>query len=467
MLPVIAIVGRPNVGKSTLFNGITKSREALVADVSGVTRDRHYGTGHFEDKSFIVVDTGGIVEIKDVLAEAIKKQALLAMSEADAIVFVVDAKAGLTYEDLAIAKLLKNQGKKVCLVINKIDGTDETTVKSDFYSLGLGEPFLLSALHRRGIQGLLKQVTATFPAQVFQEQTSDEENPAPRIPRVAIIGKPNVGKSTLINRLLGEERQIVSDIAGTTRDSIEITLEREGKPYIFIDTAGIRKKGRIEEALEKFSVIKALQAIESAHVVLYVIDAKTGVTDQDLHLLGFVLHQGRSLILAFNKWDGLSLEQKRAIEDDLERRLNFVDFAKKHFISALHGTGVGLLFKSIDATYHAAFKPMTTKRVTDLLLAATQQLPPPVSGRQRIKLRYANPGGHNPPIIVIHGNNTADLPKSYQRYLVNFYREALRLVGTPLTLIFKTGENPFKDKKNMPTDRQLQKRKRAKKMFKK
>jgi GTP-binding protein len=444
MLPVIALVGRPNVGKSTLFNCLTKSRDALVADMPGVTRDRHYGTGQIDDKSYIVIDTGGIGENQHDIDEHMTAQSKQAMVEASEIIFVVDGRTGPTNADLQIAQQLRELGKPIFLAVNKVDGTDEYVTTSDFYGLGLGTPHAIAAAQGRGVTQLIQAVAADFPSSLSSDAISPEDD---KEIKIAIIGKPNVGKSTLVNRILGEERVIVFDMPGTTRDSIEIPLERLGQKYTLIDTAGVRRRGRITDVVEKFSVVKALQAIEHANVVIYVFDAKGGITDQDLHLLGFVIEAGRALVLAVNKWDNLDPEVKDTVKEDIERRLRFVDFAKIHFISALHGTGVGDLFKSVDIAYAAAMYPLTTSVVTTLLEAAIKNFQPPLVGGRRIKLRYANPGGHNPPTIVIHGNQAEATPNSYQRYLINFFRKELKLVGTPLNLVFRTSTNPFKPDK--------------------
>lgn len=460
MLPVVAIVGRPNVGKSTLFNRLTKSRDALVVNLPGVTRDRQYGQGKLGSKPYIVIDTGGIGEGEEGIDSPMTNQSRLAMHEADVILFVVDGRAGVTAADEDIAHFIRQLEKPVYLIVNKTDGIDENVAVSDFYSLALDEPFAIAAEHGRGVTSLMEVVCDTFP----DDEVEEAKNTGIK---VAIIGKPNVGKSTLVNRMLGEERVVVYDQAGTTRDTIEIPLERNGQDYTIIDTAGIRRRGKVTETVEKFSVVKALQAIESANVVLYVIDARENVSDQDLSLLGFILDAGRSLVIAINKWDGLSVEERAEIKEEIDRRLAFVSFAKHHTISALHGTGVGDLFDYIQQAYDSAMQDMSTSRLTSLLEIALQENPPPLAGGRRIKLRYANPGGHNPPIIVLHGNQTEKVPNSYKRYLMNFYRKALKLVGTPLRLQFKTSDNPFKGRHNKLTPRQEYKRKRAKKIFKK
>lgn len=461
MLPVLAIVGRPNVGKSTLFNRLTKSRDALVVNLPGVTRDRQYGQGKLGPEPYIVIDTGGIGEGEEGIDSAMSAQSRLAMEEADVILFIVDGRGGMTSADEQIAHFLRQLNKPIFVVVNKTDGIDPDVALSDFYSLGIGVPLPIAAAHGRGVTSLMEEVCEGFPER-FENEQEDKDKGI----KVAIIGKPNVGKSTLVNRMLGEERVIVYDQAGTTRDSIEIPLERNGKKYTIIDTAGIRRRGRISETVEKFSVVKALQAIDSSNVVLYVIDARENVSDQDLSLLGFILDSGRSLVLAINKWDGLNEEQRTDIKEEVDRRLSFVSFAKLHYISALHGSGVGDLFDFVNEAYDAAMQDLSTSVLTKLLETALVENPPPLVSGKRIKLRYANPGGHNPPIIVIHGNLTDNVPNSYKRYLVNYYRKALKMVGTPLRLLFKTGDNPFEGKRNKLTPRQEHKRKRAKRVFK-
>lgn len=461
MLPVLAIVGRPNVGKSTLFNRLTKSRDALVVNLPGVTRDRQYGQGKLGPKPYMVIDTGGIGEGEEGIDSAMSSQSRLAMQEADVILFVVDGRGGVTAADEQIANFLRQLNKPVYVVVNKTDGIDPDVALSDFYSLGIGEPIPIAAAHGRGVTTLMEDVCEGFP-----EQFEDEDEEEDKGIKVAIIGKPNVGKSTLVNRMLGEERVIVYDQAGTTRDSIEIPLERNGELYTIIDTAGIRRRGKISETVEKFSVVKALQAIDTANVVLYVIDARENISDQDLSLLGFILDAGRSLVIAINKWDGLNEEARADIKEEVDRRLSFVSFAKLHYISALHGSGVGDLFDFVNEAYDAAMQDLSTSVLTKLLETALVENPPPLVSGKRIKLRYANPGGHNPPIIVIHGNLTDKVPNSYKRYLVNYYRKALKMVGTPLRLLFRTGDNPFEGRRNKLTPRQEHKRKRAKKIFK-
>lgn len=448
--PVVALIGRPNVGKSTLFNQFTKSRQALVADMAGLTRDRQYGDASFEGKSFIVVDTGGIGEADDGsgnIDDYMSEQSYTAIHEADIIVFVVDARAGMIGADEEIGKFLHTLGKPVFLVANKIDGVHESA-PTEFFALGLGEPFPVAASHSRGIGNLLEAITKDMPEQ--------DAEPEPEGLKLAIIGRPNVGKSTLVNRLLGEDRVVVFDMPGTTRDSIYIPYERDGKNYVLIDTAGVRRRGRIDEKVEKFSVIKTLQAIKDSNVTVIVIDAQEGIVDQDLHMIGYALDAGRALVVAINKWDGLSPEQKDFIKIEMDRRFSFIPFVKIHLISALHGTGVGNLYPSILKAYHSSMFQVSTSRLTQILQDAVAANPPPAVAGRRIKLRYAHIGGHNPPVIVIHGNQTGSLPKSYQRYLENQFRQVFKLEGTPLNVVFKLNENPFANKTNTPVKAQKQ-----------
>ena len=454
MLPVVAIIGRPNVGKSTLFNILTKSRSALVADQPGLTRDRIYGQAEYQERNFIVVDTGGIGEVESNIEQLMADQAEQAMLEADLLLFVVDARAGLTAADAELGRKFRQLNKPIQLVVNKTDGTDTNIVCADFHKLGLGEPLAIAAAHNRGIKLLCDNVLSLLPAAVEVPEHVEQGI------KIAIVGRPNVGKSTLVNRMLGEERVVVCDMPGTTRDSIFIELERHGEHYVLIDTAGVRRRGKVTEIVEKFSVIKTLQAIEAANVVIMVFDAREGIVDHDLNLLGFVLDAGRALVLAINKWDGMQPDEKDQVKKTLDRKLGFVDFAPLRFISALHGTGVGDLFKSVQLAYQAATKKLSTTRLTELLQKAVAEHSPPLVHGRRIKLRYAHTGGHNPPIIIIHGNQVDAVPVSYQRYLVNFYREALNLKGTPIRVEFKGGENPFAGRKNKLTERQLNKRKR-------
>ncbi|MFI4919929.1 MAG: ribosome biogenesis GTPase Der [Legionellales bacterium] len=453
MIPVIALVGRPNVGKSTLFNRLTKTQDALVADFPGLTRDRQYGQAQYEDKSFIVVDTGGIGVDDIAVDNLMSKQSAVALNEADTVLFLVDGRSGLTGVDENIANNLRKLSKKVYLVVNKTEGLDDDIACSDFQSLGIPDVCSISASHGQGISTLLETILLPFK----QDEVESSDSNAVKI---AFAGRPNVGKSTLINRILGEERVVVYDMPGTTRDSISIPFERDGKQYILIDTAGIRRKSRVDEKIEKFSVIKTLQAIKESNVCLQLLDANEGITDQDMNLLGFIIESGKALVIAINKWDGLDEEHKERVKDELSRRLHFANFAKIRYISALHGSGVGVLFKDIDEAYASATQSFSTPRLTRLLQdISTTHTPPCVNGR-RIKLRYAHIGGHNPPRIVIHGNQLNSLPDSYKRYLNNEFIKHLGLVGTPLKIEFKGGTNPFAEKKNKLSQRQVNKKKR-------
>ena len=438
MLPVIALVGRPNVGKSTLFNVLTHSKDALVGDRPGLTRDRQYGQGYCGDRKYIVVDTGGLAsQYHDLLAGLMAEQSQQAILEADLVFFLVDARDGVLPDDFAIAKHLRKLNKKIILIVNKIDGVKQLpTVLGDFFQLGLGEAVPIAASHGRGVGLLLEQVLP--PA----DKTPASKSVAASI-KFAIIGRPNVGKSTLVNRMLGEDRVVVCDLPGTTRDSVSIPFERHGKAYTIIDTAGVRRRGKIDDFIEKFSVIKTLQAIEAAQVVVMVFDAQEGIADQDLHLLGFALETGRSLVLAINKWDGLTEEQKERVKVQLDFKINFLDYAKILFISALHGTCVGNLFDEIELCHTAAYVQVSTAKVTQMLQAAIVQHQPPLSKGRRIKLRYAHMGGHNPPIIVIHGTQAEAIPVSYKRFLEKFYREKLALTGTPVRIQLRNSDNPY------------------------
>jgi GTP-binding protein len=441
MIPVIALIGRPNVGKSTLFNIFTRSRNAIVANEPGLTRDRQYGVGERGDKTFIVVDTGGLSGEKQDLDDLMARQTRQAMDEADEIIFLVDAHDGLTSGDRLIADLVRKSGKSCYLVVNKVDGLNPEQAQVDFFALGFEHVEMISAAHRKGTGVLLDKIIEPYPAERALEETDSG-------PQIAVIGRPNVGKSTLINRLAGEERVVAFDQPGTTRDTIAVPFERRGKHYTLIDTAGVRRRGKVQQAIEKFSVIKALEAIEKAHVVILVIDARDGLTDQDMTLLGYVLNGGRALVLAINKWDGLDIEQRDQNRSTFTRTLTFVPLAAQHFISARHGTGVGELMVSVDQAYASAFKDFNTRYLTDLLEEAVFKHNPPLHHGRRIKLRYAHQGGRNPPVIVIHGKQTQHLPESYRRYLVNFFITRLKLRGTPLRIELKSGSNPFADKKS-------------------
>ena len=460
MLPVIALVGRPNVGKSTLFNYLTRSRDALVADFSGLTRDRQYGRVKLGDRPCLVVDTGGIADDAEGIESFARKQVQVALEEADIVFFMVDAREGLSASDKVIADTLRKLQKPVVLVTNKVDGLDGNMAASDFYSLALGEPVQIAASHGKGIPELLEKVNQLLPA-----DASIVEEAHGGI-GIAVVGRPNVGKSTLVNRLLGEERVIVFDEPGTTRDSIYIPFERNGKLFTLVDTAGMRRRSKISETIEKFSVIKSLQAIEKSNVVIYLIDAQEGITDQDAHLLGLVLEAGRALIIGLNKWDGISAEQKVTINRQLDVKLSFLEFAEKHPISALHGSGVGKMFDVVQQLYAAAMLDMSTPMLTRILKEATTAHQPPIINSRRIKLKYAHQGGRNPPIVVIHGIQTDVLPESYKRYLMNYYRDKMGLVGTPIRLVFKSPVNPFHGQKNKLTEWQVKKKERLMKRVK-
>jgi GTP-binding protein len=452
--PAFAIIGRPNVGKSTLFNRITRTRDALVADVPGVTRDVKLGVGRVGRAAYLVVDTGGITEDGE-LAAAVTRQALHALDECAAGVFVVDAREGLTATDEELARQLRRSGKPIFLAVNKAESMNPDLLRGEYSGLGLGEAFPISAAHGVGVEDLVATVTAGWPRLADLER----EEEAGGI-RVAIVGRPNVGKSTLVNRMLGEERMITADLPGTTHDSVAVPLERHGRRYTLIDTAGIRRRSRVTDVVEKFSAVKTLQAIDLAQVVVVVLDARESLAEQDLTVLGGVLEVGRSLVVAVNKWDGMSSEAREEMKRQLDRRIEFVDFAETRYISALHGTGVGELFGAIDDAHRSAYIEVQTSDLTELLYRALEAHNPPLVNGRRIKLRYAHMGGKNPPTIIIHGNQTEHVPDSYRRYLASFYRKALRLIGTPVKIEFKQGENPFHGRKNPLTKRQIKKRQR-------
>ncbi|GAA3586236.1 ribosome biogenesis GTPase Der [Marinobacter xestospongiae] len=449
MIPVIALVGRPNVGKSTLFNQMTRSRDALVADFPGLTRDRKYGEGNYEGQRFIVIDTGGLTGDEEGIDAEMARQSLQAVEEATIVLFLVDGRAGLTAGDEMIADHLRRLGKPAQLVVNKTDGQDPDVAASDFYSLGFDQPFLIAASHNRGIRSMLDRLLPAI-------EEADAEDRADRYPgiRIGIVGRPNVGKSTLVNRMLGEDRVVVYDMPGTTRDSVYIPYERQGQEYTLIDTAGVRRRKNVREVVEKFSIIKTLQAIDDAHVVILVIDAREGLVDQDLHLIGFVLDAGRSLIVAVNKWDGMDGEDRARVKEQVQRRLDFLDYADKHYISALHGSGVGVMYDSVADCYESAMAKWQTNRLTAILQDATAQHQPPMVQGRRIKLRYAHQGGSNPPVIVVHGNQVDALPGAYKRYLENTFRRVLKVTGTPIRFEFKGSENPYANRVNRLTPRQ-------------
>nr|WP_285823480.1 ribosome biogenesis GTPase Der [Achromobacter xylosoxidans] len=439
------MVGRPNVGKSTLFNRLTRSRAALVADFSGLTRDRHYGEGRVGEIPFIVIDTGGFEPVaKDGILLEMARQTRQAIAEADVVVFLVDARAGLNAHDHEIATLLRKSGQqRVLLAVNKAEGMGAGAAIAEFHELGLGQPYPISAAHGDGIVDLIElalQDLAEPPAE--EEEPAEEDEHDHRI-KLAIVGRPNVGKSTLINTLMGEERVIAFDMPGTTRDAIEIDFERDGRRYTLIDTAGLRKRGKVFEAVEKFSVIKTLQAIEASNVVLLMLDAQTEISEQDAHIAGFVLETGRAVVVAVNKWDGLDGEEKERIEREFMRKLRFLSFARVHTISALRGQGIKPLLKSVNAAHAAAFAKLSTPKLTRELQAAVEQQPPPRKGIFRPKMRYAHQGGQNPPLVVIHGNALDAVPDSYRRYLETRFRNAFDLAGTPLRIEFKSSHNPY------------------------
>jgi GTP-binding protein len=437
--PTVVIVGRPNVGKSTLFNRLTRSRDALVADVPGLTRDRHYGDGRLGDRAYYVVDTGGLEPVaKDGLLGEMARQTAAALAEADAILFLADARDGVTPQDRRIAGELRKARARVWLVANKAEGVDAALATAEFHELGLGEPRAISAAHGDGVGALIDAVLAEFPPDEAVAEEGDDD-----APRVAVVGRPNVGKSTLVNRLLGEDRMIVFDAPGTTRDAIEVPFERYGRRYVLIDTAGVRRRGRVFESVEKFSVVKTMQAIDRANVVILVVDAADGVADQDAHLAGYVLERGRALVVAANKWDGLDSYARESAKRAIERKLGFLAFARVHFVSALAGDGLRALMASVDEAYRAAMAKLPTPRLTRTLIDAVARQAPPRAGLVRPKLRFAHQGGRNPPIIVVHGSALAAVPASYRRYLEGVFRKAFDLAGTPLRIEFRSGRNPY------------------------
>ncbi|MGB0222333.1 MAG: ribosome biogenesis GTPase Der [Luminiphilus sp.] len=454
MKPVIALMGRPNVGKSTLFNQLTRSRDALVADFSGLTRDRKYGEGKVGERPYVVIDTGGITGDENGIDLPMAQQSMAAADEADIVLLIVDARAGLTGVDHELVSLLRRQSIPFHVVVNKIDGMNSDTAISDFYSLGIDPLYRIAASHNRGVRSMIEEVLAPFPE---EEATLEEQEHGIK---VAIVGRPNVGKSTLVNRMLGEERVVVYDHPGTTRDSVYIDFEREGEHYTLIDTAGVRRRKNIKESVEKFSIVKTLKAIDDSNVVLLLMDAHEGIVDQDMHLLGHCIEAGRALVVVVNKWDGLDEYQRDRIKDSISRRLKFVEFAQMHFISALHGSGVGHLYQAIHTAYLAATQKLSTNYLTRILEGAVSDHPPPMVNGRRIKLRYAHAGGQNPPRIVVHGNQTTKVPASYERYLENVYRRELGIEGTPIKIEFRTTENPYAGRKNKLTQRQITQKRR-------
>jgi GTPase len=506
MLPVVALVGRPNVGKSTLFNALTGTRDALVADLPGLTRDRQYGYGQVGGRC-IVIDTGGLVESPTGVEALMLRQTMKAIEEADVVVFVVDVRSGVTPTDEFVAAGLRRSGKPIVLAANKAEGRDPDMAAADFHGLGLGQPVAISAAHRSGVVGLMEKVlegrtavlsveaetldaggehmeaeaAADADADVDADADADadaaddegaEDLPVPsrelvadraraKEPiRVAVIGRPNVGKSTLINRLVGEERVVAFDQPGTTRDTVHVPFTVQGQDYVLIDTAGVRRRARVDEGIEKFSVVKTLQAIDEAHVVLAVLDAHETVADQDASLLGLCADRGRAMVIAVNKWDGIDASQRDHIRNQMALRLAFLDYAPVHYISAMHGSGVGLLLRSARRAFQAAMREMATPALTRILEKALEAHQPPLVQGRRIKLRYAHQGGRNPPVIVVHGNQVEHVPDGYRRYLVNTFREAFRLHGTPIRVEFRADKNPFAGRRNELTPRQVAKRKR-------
>ena len=437
MIPAVVLVGRPNVGKSTLFNRLTRSRDAIVSDIPGLTRDRHYGRGRMGANAFLVVDTGGLASAeKSGIVHETARQTMQAVDEADEVVFLVDARAGVTGEDKTIAQRLRASGRRIWLVVNKAEGMRPEVVTAEFHELGMGTPYAISAAHGDGVAELIDLVLSDHPF------TEDSGKPAKQ-PCIAVVGRPNAGKSTLVNCLLGEERVIVFDQPGTTRDSIYVDFERNGRSYTLIDTAGLRKRGRIDSIAEKFSVVKTLQSIADANVVVLVIDARQEISDQDTHIAGFILEAGRAVVLAVNKWDAADADQRELIKRQLARQFNFLEFAETHYISALKATGIAALMRSVDAAFAAAMAKLSTPKLTRSVQQAVMQQQPPRTGLTRPKLRYAHQGGSNPPRVVVHGNSLDKVPASYWRYLERYLARAFKLRGTPLKVEYKSGGNPY------------------------
>jgi GTP-binding protein len=455
MLPTVVLVGRPNVGKSTLFNRLTRSRDALVADLPGLTRDRHYGRGRIGDRQFLVVDTGGLEPVaKEGILFEMARQSRQAVDEADVVMFLVDGRSGCTPQDAIIAEQLRKTGKPILLLVNKAEGMARAKVTAEFFELGLGEPLPISSAHGDNVNEVIEIALEDFPPEKEQEESDDHEHP----PKIAIVGRPNVGKSTLVNAILGEQRVIAFDQPGTTRDSIYIDFERGGRQYTIIDTAGVRRRGKVEEAVEKFSVIKTMQAIEDANVVVLVVDARDQITEQDAHVADYVLQAGRALVLAVNKWDGLDEHHRDQVKRDIERKLHFLNFAKLHFISALHSNGIPGVLKSVDEAYAAAMAKLSTPKLTRALIGALEKQAPPRSGRFMPKMRYAHQGGSNPPLIVIHGSGLDDVQASYTRYLERTFCEIFKLKGTPLKIQYNSSKNPFEGSKPKPLTESEQRR---------
>jgi GTP-binding protein len=457
MLPLVALVGRPNVGKSTLFNALTRSRDALVHDEPGVTRDRNYGICRLDEaRRFVIVDTGGIAGEEDGLAGATARQSRAAAEEADLVLFIVDGREGPSSLDDDILRWLRKADRPTLLVVNKTDGLDSRAAVAEFSRYGIAQSLAISSAHRQGLDKLLEEVLTRLPEDGDAQVLDDD----PERMRIAFVGRPNVGKSTLVNRILGEERMIASEVPGTTRDSIAVDLERDGKKYRLIDTAGIRRKSKVDEAVEKFSIVKTLQAIEQCQVAVIMLDASEGVTEQDASVLGAVLDAGRALVVAVNKWDGLSQYLREQTDGLLSRKLSFVNWAEAVHISAKHGSGLRELFAAIHRAHHSATRSFGTSEVTRAMEIAYESNPPPAIRGHVSKMRFAHPGGENPPTFVVHGSRLRSLPDSYKRYLENFFRKRFKLIGTPVRFVFKEGENPYKDKKNVLTEGQLKKRQR-------
>jgi GTP-binding protein len=463
MIPVFALVGRPNVGKSTLFNRLTKTRDALVANYPGLTRDRKYGEGSMLGKRFMLIDTGGITGTEEGIDSIMAEQSMLAIQEADAVMLIVDSRVGLTPLDSHLAEYLRERECVVYLVANKIDGVNPDIASAEFFELGLKNIYPTTATHGRGVKNLMESVLESFP----ESNQENEDDRHEKGIKIAIVGRPNVGKSTLVNRILGEDRVIVFDEPGTTRDSVYIEYQREDTKYTLIDTAGIRKRKNVSLTVEKFSIVKTLQSIDDANVVVFLVDAQEGLVDQDMHLMGTIVDAGRALVIAINKWDGLNDYSKDRVKVQLDRRLHFVKFADLHYISALHGTGVGNLYKSIESSYASAVDKLSTNKLTLILQDAVIHHQPPLVRGRRIKLRYAHAGGKNPPIIVIHGNQLDEIPAHYSRYLEKTFCRALDLHGTPVKIEYRSSENPYEGKKNKLTNRQISKKRRLMKYVKK
>ncbi len=463
MLPVVAIVGRPNVGKSTLFNALTHTRDALVANVPGVTRDRQYGISDVGDSPCVLIDTGGLVGQAEGIDYLTARQVLQAIDESQLVLFVVSAREGLTHADEEIGKVLRQRDRPVLLVGNKTDGTDPDMSLAEFSALGMGAALPVAASHRQGMSALMEQVVSELP--LFEVPEASQEPDEDRL-RLAIVGRPNVGKSTLVNRLLGEERVMAYDTPGTTRDSISTFMERAGTRYELIDTAGVRRRSRVTDAIEKFSVIKALQAIDRAHVVVLMLDATEGITDQDTTLLGHIMRRGRALVIALNKWDSVDADQRKQVLSEMDRRLRFINWARQIQLSALRGSGLKVLLRAVREAWRSATLEMPTPELTRVLQQAWQAHQPPMSQGRSSRLRFAHAGGNLPPRIVIHGNRTDAIPTAYKRYLENVFIKHFKLKGTPLLIELRSGDNPYKDKKNKLTQRQLAKRRRLKKFTK-